>query len=234
MPGTSESAQLWSGKVTLGLSLRQGNTTQTDGTAYFFARRETAATRWDNTYNGSYGRTNGLETANTHRINSRFDYFLTHRLYVTPFAATAYRDPFSNIDLRLTPSAGFGYDLVDHNTITWEVDAGPAYQYTRYTSVQSSEPQEDSTVALYTGTKVEWDITPDAELTFSYELTTPIPDTEEYNHHLSTVLSVDLFDMFDLDVTFTWDRVNRPPVDESGVAAKPDDLRLSVGLGWSF
>ena len=28
--------------------------------------------------------------------------------------------------------------------------------------------------------------------------------------------------------------VNWPPIDESGVAAKPDDLRLSVGLGWSF
>jgi putative salt-induced outer membrane protein YdiY len=153
---------------------------------------------------------------------------------VTPFSTTAYRDPFSNIDLRLTPSAGFGYDLVDSSALSWEIDAGPAFQYTRYTSVQADEPGEDSTFAVYTGTKVEWDITPDAELTFSYELTSPVPDTDEYNHHLSTVLSVDLFEMLDLDVTFTWDRVNKPPLDENGVAAKPDDLRLSVGLGWEF
>ncbi len=234
VPGTSESANYWSGKVTFGLSVRQGNTNQADGTAYFFARRETASTRWDNTYNGAYGKTNGLETANNHRLSTHLDYFLTRRLYLTPFAATAYRDPFSNIDLRLTPSAGFGYDLMDRNTLSWEIDAGPAFQYTRYSSVLSNEPGEESTWAFYTGTKIEWNITPNADLTFGYELTTPVPDTDEYNHHLSTVLSVDLFELFDLDVTFTWDRVNKPPLDGNGVAAKPDDLRLSVGLGWTF
>ena len=234
VPGEPSEWNYWSGKVSLGLAARRGNTSQTDFTSYLFTRRETAATRWDTTYNGAFSKTQGVETANNHRLNSRFDYFLTHRLFVTPLSATGYRDPFTNIDLRVTPSAGFGYDLVDRNTLSWEVGAGPAYQYTKYISVTPGESREEETWAAFLKTSVEWDITPDTELKFGYDITVPLPDTNEYNHHLSTVLSLDLLGALDLDVTFVWDRVNKPLANESGVAPKPDDLRLSVGLGFDF
>jgi putative salt-induced outer membrane protein YdiY len=234
IPGAPSEWNYWSGKASLGLSLRKGNTSQTDLTAYFFARRETAATRWDTTYNGAVSETLGVETANNHRLNGRFDVFLTHRLYVTPFNGTASRDPFSNIDLRFTPGAGFGYDLVDANTLSWEVEAGPAYQYTRYESVEPGLPRSEDSMAVSAGTNLEWDVTPDVEVKFGYNITAPLPDSDEYNHHLSTILSLDLIDSIDLDVTFIWDRVNKPLADVEGDLPSKDDLRLSVGLGFDF
>jgi hypothetical protein len=38
----------------------------------------------------------------------------------------------------------------------------------------------------------------------------------------------------DLDVTLTWDRVQDPIANESGVVPKPDDFRLVFGLGVDF
>ena len=175
-----------------------------------------------------------MELANNHRLNSRFDTFLTKRLFITPIAATAFRDPFTNIDIRVTPSAGFGYDLVDRNTLSCEVGAGPAYQYTRYQSVPANVDRTDETWAGYLGTGIEWDITPDTELKFDYQITVPLPETHTYNHHFSTVLSLDFWGSFDLDLTLVWDRINEPLPDESGVFPSADDLRLSVGLGFDF
>ena len=234
IPGQPSEANYWSGKLSLGLTGRRGNTSQTDFSAYGFTRRATAGSRWDSTYSGAFGRTKGIETTNNHRLSSRLDFFLSRRLFVTPVSVTASRDPFSNIDLRLTPSAGFGYDLLDQNTVSWEIGGGPAYQYTIHSSVGGGEKSTEDSLAGLFSTTVDWDITPDIETKLDYNITVPMPGTDEYNHHLALILSLDLIGSFDLDVTFAWDRVNKPKADEHGVVPSPDDLRLSVGLGWDF
>lgn len=234
IPGNGKWQDLWSGKASIGLGFRRGNTTQTDYTSYMFARRETVKTRWDSTYNGAFAKVSGVETANNHRFSSQYDYFLTRRLFVTPVSLGIYRDPFSNVAVRYTPAAGFGYDLIDKNTFDWEIGGGPAYQYTEFDSVQSGEPTTDSTVAAYFGTTVNWDITPDVEMNFTYNITAPIPETDEFNHHLATTLSLDFYGNLDFDVTLIWDRINKPPIDAEGNEPKPDDLRLTMGIGFDF
>ena len=234
LPGAGGDTGVWSGNASLGFVMRRGNTSTTDLSTNLFARRETVRTRWDSSYKGAFSRTQGVETANNHRLQSQYDYFLSPRLYVTPITAVAYRDPFSNIDLRLTPAAGFGYDLLDENTLSWEVGGGPAFQYTRFESVAAGQDQTDASLAVFANTRIAWDVTPDVEMSFGYEITAPVPDTDEYNHHLSSAISVDLVGSLDLDVNFVWDRINKPPVDQDGNTPRSDDIRLSVGLGWDF
>ena len=53
-------------------------------------------------------------------------------------------------------------------------------------------------------------------------------------HHAVSTLSIELTKRFDLDVSFTWDRISQPKVGEDRVQPKPDDFRLIVGLGMDF
>lgn len=234
VPGSESWLSAWSGDIGLGYTRRTGNTSQTDFTVNVFLRRRTSATRWDTTYNSTNSETNGERTADTQRLNSRYDYFLTRRLFVTPIAVTGLQDQFTNIDYRVSPSAGIGYDLLDQNTVSWEVDLGLGYQFTKFISVLPGETNHDDTVAAFAGTGVEWDVTPDVEFDVTYQLVMPMPDTNEYTHHALAKLSVDLLGMMDVDLTAIWDRNNAPLADADNQVPKPDDFRITLGVSIDF
>ncbi len=224
----------WSGRLSFGLSARSGNSSQTDLNSYLFIRRQTSSSRWDTSFNGAFSEVDGKETADNSRLSSDLDYFLTRRLFVTPLGISAYRDPFSNISMRVIPSAGVGYDLVDANTLTWEISGGPAYTYTRYDSVPVGDSKSEDSVAVLAGTSMEWDVTPDVELNFGYEITLPVSELDDYTSHLSATLAIDLIDWIDTDLSLVWDRVNSPSADEEGKVPDPNDFRITFGVGIDF
>jgi putative salt-induced outer membrane protein YdiY len=234
VPGLAGEGHNWSGKVSLGATLRSGNTDQTDITTYLFARRDTAATRWDTKYNGAYSEVSGIETANNQRLDSRFDWFLTKRLFVTPLNLTYFRDPFQNIGYRLTAAAYLGYDVISENKMSWDISVGPAYQESKADSSQSGVDDTDGTAAAAFGTHYEWDLTGDIEFDLDYSITIPVPDTQNYNHHLQAMFSIDLVGSLELDISFIWDRFNNPLTDSNGVTPKKDDFRTVIGIGFDF
>jgi putative salt-induced outer membrane protein YdiY len=224
----------WKGKVTLGYTAREGNTRQLDLSTYIFARRQSATTRWDTVYNSAFSRSQSVETANNNRLASNFDVFLTKRLFLTPVAVTAYQDQFTNIDLRLTPSARLGYNIVDSNTLSWELGGGPAWEYTQYDLAPADQSIKNSAWAALANMNIDWDVTPDVEFTFGYEITIPVNNPDTYTHHLSTMLSLELTDSLDIDLQLIWDRVNKPLENIDGVTPRPDDLKISFGLGIEY
>ena len=224
----------WSGGLSFGLTARSGNTDQTDYTALAELSRETARTRWYTRYTGALSNLNQEETANNHRIGSTYAINLTQRLFVTAPGLDLFRDPFQNIGLRVTPYAAIGYDLFDRGAHSWAVSVGPAVQYERLDSPGPGEEREDTTGAVLAASNYSWDITSDVEFDFDYSITAPVPETDRYNHNFVMRFSVDLLGDLDLDVTFIWDRVNKPQLDADGNLPQADDFRTSVGLGWSF
>ena len=56
----------------------------------------------------------------------------------------------------------------------------------------------------------------------------------ETAHHSVSTLSLELTKRFDLDVTFTWDRMGNPKVGVDGIKPKSDDFRMVLGLGVDF
>jgi len=234
VPGRPTEANRWSGKLSLGYTVRSGNTNQQDATGYVFLQRQTAWTRLDNTYNGVFATINSVETANNHRLQSTFDVFLDERTYLTVPSFELFRDPFQNIALRVTPAAGMGYKVVDLDGFSWEVGGAAAYQMTKYQSVAPGDPAEQRTAAAVFTTGIDWDIATDVEFKGNYKITVPIPDVQTYNHHVAGILSVGLIGSLDLDLQFIWDRVNEPAPDAQGVIPVPNDFRFIVGVGWSF
>lgn len=234
VPGAGDRRSKWKGKASASFTTQSGNTTQTDLSTYVFLRRQTADTRWDTTYNAAYSRTQGVETISNNRLNSAFDYFLTRRLFVTPLSVTAFQDKFSNIDLRLTPSARLGYDLFSSKDFSWELGGGPGFEYTRYRSVEADQAIEQSTAAALFTTQVEWDIVKDVDLRVVYSFSMPIPEAANYSHYFSALLSLEVFDWLDVDLSFIWDRINKPLPDDLGITPESNDFKTSIGFGVDF
>lgn len=234
VPLTDGRAVDWSGEVAVGATVRSGNTKQNDFSANAEVLRETARTEWRTTYNGVASRARGIETANNHRIRSINNVYLTRRLFVTTPTLDLYKDRFQNIDYRVIPGAGLGYRFIDTSDQTWELGAGPAYQYTRFETVEAGEDEDEGFLAAVLLSEYEWDITDDVEFGLDYQITVSLEDADDYNHNLVARMGVDLTGDLTFNVNFVWDRVNNPSTEADGTTPLKDDYRTTIGLGWTF
>ncbi len=233
-PGGSRERDHWSGKVSVGLTVRAGNTESVDYGAQAHLERRTPATRFSLDYIGNASTVGGEESARNHRVNGEFDLWLSRRFYlILPFAEY-YSDPFQNLDHRITGGLGVGYDLIDRRDLEWTITTGPAYQQAWFDSSQPGEPTEKRAAALAFGSRFDWDITRRVELLLEYRGQYTRKEVGETTHHSVATLSLDLTKRFDLDVSFVWDRISQPKVGADGVEPKPDDFRLVLGLGLDF
>jgi len=233
-PGGSRERNHWSGKVSVGLTLRAGNSESVEYNAQAHLQRRTPATRLTLDYLGNVSSLEGVESANNNRVNTEFDRWLSRRLYlVVPFAEY-YQDPFQNLEHRVTAGVGVGYDLISRPLMEWNITAGPAYQKAWFESAQPGEPTEKGTGALSFSSRFDWDITHRIELILEYRGQYTSREVGETTHHSVSTLSLELTKRFDLDVSFTWDRITQPKAGADGVEPQPDDFRLVVGLGVDF
>ena len=233
-PGGSKEANFWSGRGTLGLTLRAGNTRSVEYNAQMHLQRRTPATRLSLDYIGNVSSIDGVESANNHRVNSEFDFWLSQRFYLVLPGVEYYKDPFQNLDHRVTVSLGVGYDLIDRPNLEWNITTGPAYQYAWFNSAEPGELTEKGTAALTFGSRLKWDITHRIKWLLEYRGQYTSKEVGETTHHGVSTLSLELTKRFDLDVSFVWDRISQPKVGSDGIQPKPDDFRLVVGLGVDF
>lgn len=233
-PGGSKERNYWSGKVTLGLTVRSGNTEQLEYNAQARVQRRTPSTRLTVDYIGNVSRVDQVESANNHRVNSEFDLWLSRRFYLILPWAEYYKDPFQNLEHRITAGVGIGYDLIYQPKLEWNITTGPAYQHAWFESVQPGEATKSGTAALAFSSRFDWDITKRIELILEYRGQYTSREVGETTHHSVSTLSFELTKRFDLDVSLVWDRITQPKVAADGVRPKPDDFRLVVGLGVDF
>lgn len=233
-PGGSKERNYWSGKGSLGLTVRAGNSEQVEYNAQAHLQRRTPNTRLSLDYIGNVSSVDGVESANNNRVNTEFDRWLSRRFYlIVPFFEY-YRDPFQNLDARYTVGTGVGYDLIDRPSLNWNTTLGPAFQKAEFASAQPGEPTDKGVGALVFGSRFDWDITRRTDLILEYRGQYTSREVGETAHHSVATLSIELTKRFDLDVSFVWDRINQPKVGSDGVQPKPDDYRLVVGVGMHF
>ncbi len=230
-PGGSKERNHWSGKVSLGLSLRSGNTEQIDYNGRAHIQRRTPATRLSLDYVGNVSSVDGTENANNHRVNAEWDQWVSPRSYLIMPAAEYFEDAFQNLAYRVTVGVGAGYDLIKGPKMEWNLTAGPAYQQARFESVEQGEATDKSAAAFVLGSRFDWDITRHIELILEYRGQYTSRDVGETLHHGEGTLSLELTRRLDLDVSLIWDRITNPKIGADGVEPKQDDFRLVVGLG---
>jgi len=233
-PGESKEISYWSGNVTLGFNLREGNSEQVEANSLASVRRRTVKSRIVLDYAGNYNITDETTVTNNQRANVGVDWFVTARFFVRPIVVEYLHDPFQNFENRWTIGAALGYQLVDTSRISWEFNVGPAFQHTRFVSVTEGESDEEKTAALWAGTTYTNELTKDIDYTLDYRFLLVKPEAGRYTHHFVTGLSIDSFGPLDFDISFVWDRVQRPRPEDSGVVPKKDDFRVILGVGFDF
>ncbi|MCU0787338.1 MAG: DUF481 domain-containing protein [Verrucomicrobia bacterium] len=237
IPGVPREINYWSGKLSLGLTLRGGNTEQVEYNARFNLTRRTPATALTLDYLGNFSQTDGVESANNHRTTLNFDVFLSRYLFLRVPFVEYYRDPFQNIANRLTAGAGVGYDLYNRfnsPVVEWNVTAGPAYQQTWYDSVEAGQAPTEGGAAIVLGTRFNWDITKRIEFTMDYKGQLSASEANSTTHHTELIWELEITRVLDLDVSFIWDYIADPKPDSDGVVPQNSDYRLVLALGVDF
>ncbi|MHC4992939.1 MAG: DUF481 domain-containing protein, partial [Planctomycetota bacterium] len=160
IPGRQTEWNYWSGKLSFGATVRRGNVDQTDISASFRVQRRDPGSRLNIDYNGAYSTVDSEKTADNHRGVINYDLFLTRRLYFRPVWLIAYRDTFQNIDIRLTPAIGAGYELLDRDGITWEVGGGVGWEFVRFADPLPDGEESEDSAAVLLSSSLEWEATP--------------------------------------------------------------------------
>ncbi len=230
-PGASTEWDNWSFKITFGLGFLEGNTQQTDFTAKANIKRQTPENRFVIDYLGNYSTVSDVETVNNHRLNTFFDLFASRKYFWRPIFAEYYRDPFQNLDYRITLGAGAGYHIIDTPETTWDVSGGPSIRGTRYESVQPGDSQKVETPGLVLGTFYDTELTKTVDFIGRYDLTIVNSESGRYTHHAIATFEIEITDIFDFDVSFVWDRTESPQPRADGTVPKQDDFQLLLTFG---
>jgi putative salt-induced outer membrane protein YdiY len=233
-PSAYREFNLWSGRATVGIGLRSGNTKSSEITGRASLAREGANTRVEFEYNGVYGSFDKVKNTNNHRGSAAFDYFITPKFFLIPADFEAFSDEFQNIAYRLTPTMGAGYYFIRRPAVEWDVRLLTGYQHTRTDSAKAGDSATADNSAIVFGTTIDAELTKLVDLILDYQLQLITPDTEQTNHHAKVIIEFELTGEIDLDVSFIWDRIEDPETESDGNTPKTDDFRLSVGLALEF
>ena len=233
-PTAEKEINLWSGKITVSADLRSGNKDESDYAARANLKRRTDKTRLRLDYLGRISKVDGEKTADDHRINEKFDIYLTRRFFWTPVFSEYYRDTFQNIDYQVTVGAGVGYTLIDTKKIEWDVSIGPAVIQTKYTTVGDGEDEKTRSPALETSTKLDIELNKISDFKWDYKFSLTDKKSGKYKHHMITTLENEITSWIDLDITFIWDHVNSPESESDGTIPERDDYQLLIGFGVEF
>lgn len=233
-PGLPKERNYWSGKLSVGGSVRSGNTEQSEVTASAKVHRRTPATSIYFDYLGNFGRLEGVENVNNHRARTFYDIFLSRRFFLRPLHSEYYRDPFQNIAHRGTLGLGAGYYLFDRPRLEWLVSGGPAYQRTRFFTADIGQKLHESTPAFVFESRFDMELTKRVDLLLSYQGIITSRDAGFWTHHNVNTLEIELTKLLDLDVSLVWDRTENPKAGANGLLPKQNDFRLTLSLGLDF
>jgi len=225
---------VWSGKITISLDKRTGNTKSFNYSAKADIKRRTAKTSLQFDYLGRISSKNDAETANDHRINEKFDIYITRHSFWTPIFSEFYRNTYKNIQSRYRAGAGLGYIFLDTARTEWDISAGPAYMYTQYVSVQKNQDNSSSSLALEISTNLEMELNSRMDLEYAYLLTLSNKSTGTYSHHMVLTLENEITSWLDFDISGIWDYTLRPKEKADGTIPLQDDFQILVGLGIEF
>ncbi len=234
VPGGTTERSYWSGKLGLGITSRSGNTNQVDASFSFSLRRRAPRSRFQLDYLGNYSKVSGVETVSNQRLTSRYDIFVSRKWYGTPLSIELFQDQFTNIALRTTPQAGFGYYFfkkgMGQSVIDWDVSALLGYRLTRFTT----DVPNDGIANLTLTTGVDWKITKRIEVEFAYDIQLGLGDISNSNMNLNLTLEFDIWKDIDLDLTFVWNYIGEPAPNDDGTFPENSDTTFILSFAWEF
>lgn len=231
--GDRNELNLWSGSVDAGISGSSGNTDQVNANVQASLKRRGAFLRLDTKYYGNWGTTNGTTNISNQQLLFEADLFIRDRLFLIPAVFEYYSDTFANINLRVRPGAGVGYQLARSSALEWQISGVGQYQRVEYESTLNQSPLFES-FAISLASHARWDITDDITFNGNYSITIPASRSSNPDQQGIFKFEVDITQYLTLNTTLNWTRIGDPTEQADGSTPESDDVYLSVGLGLSF
>jgi hypothetical protein len=233
-PGLEDWRSVWSGSIAAGLTERSGNSETTDGNVNIYLQRRTGASRMTLDHASNYSESGGEKTSDNHRTRIDYDRYLSSRFYWRAVSGEYYRDPFSNIDDQYSVGTGPGYELIWTTKTEWLVFAGVGYQKTYFVSVEAGEDSSSESPFGSIGTRFDQELTSRVDLILDYSMRLLNDENGRYTHHAIGTLSVELVNDFDLDLSYVWDRIDKPQRASDGTVPEQDDFKFIVSIAYDF
>jgi len=224
----------WSGNLNVALSLQSGNNEQTTISTSAELARRTPNTTLQFNYLGNYSQVNDVQSANNDRVNAIYDIRLNQDWFIRPVQLEYYHDSLANISYRITAGVGAGYYIFDRNELEWIVSAGPSYQYTKFSTVETNQSDHASAAAALLNSNFKYDLTRRLTLKQSWQSTFTKKESGQYTHHTVSTLEFEIKRHLNLDVSFIWDYLQNPQPRSDGDIPQNSDFYLTVGFGVRF
>jgi len=180
---------------------------------------------------------NNVQSANNDRVNVIYDIRLNQDWFIRPVQLEYYHDSLANISYRITAGVGAGYYIFDRNDLEWIVSAGPSYQYTKFSTVETNESDSASAPAAVLNSNFKYDITRRLTLKQSWQSIFTEKDAGQYTHHSVSTLEFEIKRHLNLDVSFTRGEEMRTEVSakfrREGVAAELDAAGFDLTEWWT-
>ena len=233
-PDAKLEKNLWSGEITFNFDIRSGNTNQVDYTAQLNLKRRTATSIFAFDYLGRISSKDSEEISNDHRINEKYDRYITCHFFWTPIFSEYYTDKYKNIKHQATAGSGLGYTLIDTKKTLWNLSGGPAIIYTQFYTVETGHSNTNYSPALELNTKFEHELSSITDFTYNYKMTFTDRGAGVYKHHMIVKLENKLTSWLDINFKGIWDYVAKPTEDVLGIKPKSSDFQSLVGFGIEF
>lgn len=230
----------WSGSLLAGLLVTRGNSDTdnanfeanvekrrlddrlTAGATYLFGRQRDPATGEKRT------------TTDNWNARAKYDYFYSPKLYGYANVKVE-KDNIANLDLRLTPGIGLGYQFVDRDDLKASAEAGLTYVYEKFsppdtTTAATAEFREHNEyLSGRLAYKIEKKFNDRLTLFQDTEYLPSFKDIDDYLINANAGMRVGLTGSLFLEYKFTlsYDSVPAP-------GASNDDLRHVLSVGWQF
>lgn len=222
--------QAWSGAIIGNALFARGNTYADQAGLAFDATRRTLDDRW--TFNGAYNFGRQKDPATGDKITSvdnwfaagKYDYFFTEKFY--GYGSFRYdKDRIADLDRRLTPSVGVGYQWFEEADFKFNTEAGIAYINEKFESGDTNDAL--SLRLAYHLSKDLWD--DKVTLFHNLEYFPSLEGLDDYliltDAGVRTALTPKMF--MEYKVELRYDATPAPGLDRK-------DYRHIVGVGWRF
>lgn len=219
----------WTGAIVAGGLLTRGNSDTDAFNLMIDATRRTDNDRINLNAQYLYGRqrdnSTGDKSTSTDnwRIGGKYDYFFTPKFYGFVSAAIE-RDRIADLDLRLTPAVGVGYQWAESPRFNFSTEAGLAWVYESYRN-QDSNDQISLKLAYHVDKQLHEGVK--AFHNFTY-----FPSLESLSNYFLVTdagIRADLTEKFFTEFKVEW-KYDATPADNSSRS----DLRYILGVGWNF
>lgn len=213
---------LWHGSVTVGGADQSGNTDRSSFSAAAEAVRRTKRDRFGLRFLFNYAKEDGEMTARNTFGASKYDYFLTKKLY-SYLSVEMLSDEFRDLKLRTVTGAGLGWQVVERADLSFALEAGAAH-----INEDFEEAEDEGRIAARGSAILKWKIF--GKVTFSNRLTVlPSLEDDQYQLRNEAALATPLGAGWSLKLSNVFEYDSQPP---AGV--KKTDRIWILGLQYRF